>query len=62
MSISVQHHPPVRAIVAVAKAELLHEDFVLTVFPSLDDQPLYELLLSKIHLQPFVGEGLWLGQ
>lgn len=62
ISIGVQHHPPVRAIVAVAKAELLHEDFVLTVLPSLDDQPFYKLLLSKIYLQPFTGEGLWLGQ
>lgn len=48
--IGVQHHYPVRAIVAVAEAELLHEDFVLTVFPSLNDHPLHQLLFTEIHL------------
>lgn len=58
----VQHHPPVRSIVAVAKAKLLHEDLVLTVLPSLDDQPFHHLVLTKIHLQPLAGEGLGLRQ
>lgn len=48
--IGIRHHPPVGAVVAVAEAELLHEDFVLTVLPPLDDQPLHQLLLTKIHL------------
>lgn len=58
----VQHHPPVGAIAAVAEAELLHEDLVLPVLPSLDDQPFQQLVLAKIHLQPFAGKGLGLGQ
>ena len=58
----VQYHPIVGAIVAVTEAELLHEDLVLTVLPSLDDHPLHQLLLAKVHLQPLAGEGLWLGQ
>ena len=35
--IGVEHHPPLRAVIAVAETELLHEDFVLTVLPPLDD-------------------------
>lgn len=58
----VQHHPPVGPIVAIAEAKLLHEDFVLTVLPSLDDHPLHQLLLAKIHLQPLAGERLGLRQ
>ena len=48
--VGVHHHPPVGAVAAVAETELLHEDFVFAVLPSLDDQPLHQLLLAKIHL------------
>lgn len=54
----VQHHLEVGPVIAVAEAELLHEDLVLAVLPSLDDEPLQQLLLAQIHLQPLVGEGL----
>lgn len=48
--VRVHHHPPVRAVVAVAETELLHEDFVFAVLPALDDQPLHQLLFAEIHL------------
>lgn len=37
VAIGVQHHCPFRTVVAVAKAKLLHEDFVLAVLPTLND-------------------------
>lgn len=62
VSIGVQHHCPLRSVVAVAKAKLLHEDFVLAVLPTLNDQALHQLLLTQIYLEPLAGEGLRLGQ
>lgn len=62
VSTGVVHHPPVGAVVAVPKTELLHKDLVLAIFPSLDDEPLYQLFFTEIHLQPFTCEGLRLGQ
>lgn len=62
VSTRVQQHLKVRSVVAVAEAELLHEDLVLSVLPSLDDEPLHQLLLAQIHLEPLVGEGLRLGE
>lgn len=62
VSIGVEHHRPLRSVVAVAEAKLLHEDLVLAVLPALDDQALHQLLLTQIHLEPLAGEGLRLGQ
>lgn len=60
--IGVLHHAPVRPVVAVAEAEPLHEDLVLPVLPTLDDETFDQLLLAQVHLQPLPGEGLRLRQ
>lgn len=62
VSIGVKHHCPLRSIVAVAKAKLLHEDLVLTVLPTLNDQALHHLLLTQIYLEPLTCKGLRLRQ
>lgn len=60
VSIIIQNHAPVRAVVTVTQAELLHEDLVLTVLSTLDDQSLHQLLLTQIHLQPLIDKRLGL--
>lgn len=62
VSIGVQHHCPLRSVVAVAKAKLLHEDFVLAVLPTLNDQALHQLFLTQVNLEPLAGKGLRLRQ
>lgn len=62
VSTSVEHHCPLRSVVAVAKAKLLHEDLVLAVLPTLNDQALHQLLLTQIYLEPLAGERLRLWQ
>lgn len=62
VSVGVEHHRPLRPVVAVAEAKLLHEDLVLAVLPTLNDQALHQLLLTQVHLEPLAGEGLRLGQ